>query len=285
MRIDQSQSELRGRPITRIHSQRVSLKVDLGELWRYRSLAFFLVWRDIKVKYKQTAIGAGWAVLQPVITMLLFSVVFGQVANLPTAGLPGPVFYFSGLILWIYFAAGLNSATNALVNNQALVTKIYFPRLLLPLSGILSGLVDFLIASVILLAIIVGYEVSLTWAALLAPAFFILTTGIALGVGLCLASLNAVLRDVRHALPFLLQVWMFASLVVFSRNSVPPSLDWVVRANPMATVIQGFRWALTGAGEAPSVANIVFLLASLACLLLVGVFLFQRTESHVVDVI
>ena len=261
-----------------------ALDLDLWELWSYRELLYFLTWRDIKVKYKQTIIGAAWAVVQPLVTMVVYTVVFGEIAGLSTSGIPGPVFYFSGLVLWIYFANSLGAATNALVNNQALITKIFFPRILLPFSSVVSGLVDFVIAFVILIGLMLVYDVTPSLTILMVPVFVLLTTLTALGVGLWLSSLNAVWRDVKHGVPFLIQIWMFASLVVFAKEHVPQGFRWIVNANPMAAIIEGFRWSLTGTGDPPD-AGLLLAAGVVGLLMLTGVYFFNRTETVVVDVV
>jgi len=222
------------------------LQLDLQDLWEYRELLYFLVWRDIKVRYKQTVIGAGWAIIQPFFTMVIFGLFFGLLAKIPSEGLPYPVFFYSALLPWTYFAHALTGATNTMVDNQRIITKIYFPRLILPLATVLSGLVDFAIAFTILIGMMVFYSIGPTAAFLLLPVFLLLALATGLGVGLWLSVLNAIYRDVRYVVPFLVQSWMFASPVAYPNRLVPEQWRWLYGLNPMAGVIEGFRWALTG---------------------------------------
>src|SRR5271154_2516982 len=259
-------------------------ELPLRELWAYRELLYFFVWRDVKIRYKQTAIGAAWAVLQPLLTMLVFSLFFGKLAHIPSDGLPYPIFYYSALLPWMYFAAALQNATNSVVENQRLITKVYFPRLALPLSSVLSGLVDFGVSFLMFIAMMVYYGIRPTAAILWFPVFLLLAILTALGVGLWLSALNAIYRDVRYALPFLVQFWLFASPVVYSSSRVPAKWRWLYGLNPMAGVIEGFRWSLTGRGDPPgrmfavSVGVVIVVLLS-------GVGYFQKMETTVADVV
>ncbi len=254
------------------------------ELWSYRELLYFFVWRDIKIRYKQTAIGAAWAVLQPLLTMLVFTLFFGRLARIPSEGLPYPIFYYSALLPWTYFASSLQSATNAIVENQRVITKVYFPRLALPLSSVLSGLVDFAISFLMFGVLMVYYHIHPGLAMLWVPVFLLFAVLTALAVGLWLAALNAIYRDVRYVLPFLVQFWLFASPVAYPSSLVPSKWRWVYGLNPMAGVIEGFRWALTGHGEPPG--RLLFSsVAVLAVLLLSGVAYFQRMEANIADVV
>jgi lipopolysaccharide transport system permease protein len=258
--------------------------IPLGELWSYRELLYFFVWRDIKIRYKQTAIGAAWAVLQPFLTMLVFSLFFGKLARIPSDGLPYPIFYYSALLPWMYFAAALQNATNTIVENQRLITKVYFPRLALPISAVLSGLVDFGVSSVMFLVMMVYYGIRPGAAVLWLPVFLLLAILTALGVGLWLSALNAIYRDVRYVLPFLVQVWLFASPVVYSSSLVPVKWRWLYGLNPMAGVIEGFRWSLTGRGDAPG--RLIYVSAgAVIVVLLSGIGYFQKMETTVADVV
>jgi len=257
-------------------------ELRLGEVWAYRELLYFFVWRDVKIRYKQTAIGVLWVVLQPVLTMLVFTLFFGRLAKLPSQGLPYPVFYFAALVPWTYFSYALQMTTNIVVDSQAIITKVYFPRLILPISASLSGLVDFAIGFVVLAIFTVAYGIRPTLAALWLPALLALAFFTALGVGLWLSALNALYRDVRYVIPFLVQFWMFASPVAYPSTLVPEKWRWLYGLNPMAGVIDGFRWAITGRGQAPS----LLLLASafaVALVVLGGLFFFNRMESAVAD--
>jgi len=258
--------------------------VPLGELWNYRELLYFFVWRDIKIRYKQTAIGAAWAVLQPFLTMLVFSLFFGRLAHIPSQGLPYPVFYYSALLPWMYFASALQNATNTIVENQRLITKVYFPRLALPLSAVLSGLVDFGVSFLMFVAIMIYYRIHPSAALLWLPFFLLLAVLTALGVGLWLSALNAIYRDVRYVLPFLVQFWMIASPVAYPSSLVPEKWRWLYGLNPMAGVIEGFRWSLAGKGEPPS--GLLFISMGVVLLVLLsGVAYFQKMETTVADVV
>jgi homopolymeric O-antigen transport system permease protein len=258
--------------------------LPLGELWEYRELLYFFVWRDIKVRYKQTAIGAAWAVLQPFLTMLVFSLFFGRLAHIPSLGLPYSIFYYSALLPWMYFASALQSATNTIVENQRLITKVYFPRLVLPFSSVLSGLVDFGISFLMYLAMMIYYGIRPGWALLMLPVFLLLSVLTALGVGLWLSALNAIYRDVRYVVPFLVQFWMFASPVAYPSSLVPANWRWLYGLNPMAGVIEGFRWSLTGHGDPPGRLMLVST-AVVVVVLLSGVAYFQKMETTVADVV
>jgi lipopolysaccharide transport system permease protein len=258
--------------------------LPFAELWDYRELLYFFIWRDIKVRYKQTAIGAAWAVLQPFLTMLIFSLFFGKLAHIPSQGLPYPIFYYSALLPWMYFATALQNATNTIVENQRLITKVYFPRLDLPLSSVLSGLVDFAISFLMFVAMMFYYGIKPTTALLWLPAFLLFAMLTALGVGLWLAALNAMYRDVRYVLPFLVQFWMFASPVAYPASLVPAKWRWLYGLNPMTGVIEGFRWSLTGNGEAPG--RLVFISAAVVlAVLLGGIAYFQKMETVIADVV
>jgi lipopolysaccharide transport system permease protein len=258
--------------------------LPFGELWQYRELVYFFVWRDIKVRYKQTAIGAAWAVLQPFLTMLVFSLFFGRLAHIPSDGLPYPIFYYSALLPWMYFAAALQNSTSTIVENQRLVTKVYFPRLALPLSAVLSGLVDFGISFLMFIAMMVYYRMAPSWTLLMLPLFLLLAVLTALGVGLWLSALNAIYRDVRYVVPFLVQFWMFASPVAYPSSLVPLKWRWLYGLNPMAGVIEGFRWALAGRGAPPG-RFIVVSSAVVLVVLLSGVAYFQKMETTIADVV
>ncbi len=258
--------------------------LNLQELWDFRELLYFFVWRDLKVRYKQTAIGAAWAILQPFLTMVVFSLFFGSLAHIPSNGLPYPIFYYSALLPWMYFASALQNATNTMVEHQRMITKVYFPRLLLPMAAVVSGLVDLAIGFVVFVGMMLYYGIAPGRAILLLPFFLLLAVLTALGVGLWLSALNAIYRDVRYVLPFLVQFWMFASPVAYPSSLVPARWRWLYGLNPMAGVIEGFRWALTGRGAPPS----LLLAASSAAVLAVvvgGVAYFQKMEGTIADVV
>jgi lipopolysaccharide transport system permease protein len=256
----------------------------LRELWEYRELLYFFVWRDIKVRYKQTMLGAAWAVLQPLLTMLMFSLFFGKLVRVPSEGLPYPVFYYSALLPWTYFATALQTGTNAIVNNHHVITKVYFARLTLPLSAVLSGLVDFAISFAMLVVLLLYYGIWPTAKVIFLPAFLLLAIATALGVSLWLSALNAMYRDVRYVVPFFVQFWMFASPVVYPSSLVPQKWRWLYGLNPMAGVVEGFRWSLTGHGDVPGFATGVSV-AAVLLILLTGMAYFQRMETTVADVV
>jgi homopolymeric O-antigen transport system permease protein len=260
------------------------LDINFQELWGARELLYFFIWRDIKVRYKQTAIGAAWAVIQPFMTMVVFSLFFGKLAKMDSHGLPYPVFYYSALLPWMYFATALQNATNVVVEQQHVITKVYFPRLILPLSAVVSGLVDFAIAFVVYLGMIAYYRIAPGWSILLFPCFLLLAVATALGVGLWLSALNAIYRDVRYVVPFVVQFWLFASPVAYPSSLVPERWRGLYGLNPMAGVIEGFRWALTGHGQPP---NILLAVSTGMVLLLVGGGLayFHKMEGTVADVV
>jgi lipopolysaccharide transport system permease protein len=247
-------------------------------------LLYFFVWRDIKVRYKQTVIGAAWAILQPFMTMVVFSLFFGKLAKMPSHGLPYPVFYYSALLPWMYFAGALQNATNTIIEHQRVITKVYFPRIILPLAAVLSGLVDFAIAFVILIGMMLFYGIVPTMAVLWLPLLLLLAVATAFGVGLWLSALNAIYRDVRYAVPFLIQFWMFASPVAYPSSLVPERWQWLYGLNPMAGVIEGFRWALTGQGQPPAPLFAVSVLAVLL-VLIGGLFYFRRMEGIIADLV
>lgn len=258
--------------------------LPFGELWDSRELLYFFVWRDIKIRYKQTAIGAAWAVLQPLLTMLVFSLFFGKLAHIPSEGLPYPIFYYSALLPWGYFAAALQAGTNTIVENQRVITKVYFPRLTLPLSSVLSGLVDFGVSFVMFLVLMLLYGIRPTAAMLWLPAFLLLAVLTALGASLWLSALNAMYRDVRYILPFLVQFWLFASPVVYPSSLVPEKWRWLYGLNPMAGVIEGFRWSLTGR-DSPRGPLLLASVGVVVVLVLGGLAFFQKMETTVVDLV
>jgi lipopolysaccharide transport system permease protein len=271
-------------PVTRITPPTLWWALPFRELWDFRELVYFFVWRDIKIRYKQTAIGAAWAVLQPFLTMLVFTLFFGKLAHIPSEGLPYPIFYYSALLPWMYFAASLQNATNTIVENQRLVTKVYFPRLALPLSAVLSGLVDFGVSFLMFIAMMIYFGTRSSAAVIWLPAFLLLAVLTALGVGLWLSALNALYRDVRYVVPFLVQFWMFASPVVYPSALVPQKWRWLYGLNPMAGVIEGFRWSLAGRGAPPG--RLVFISTGVMILILFsGIAYFQKMETTIADVV
>jgi lipopolysaccharide transport system permease protein len=268
----------------RIEPPRAWLELRLREVWMYRELLYFFVWRDLKVRYKQTAVGVAWVILQPLMSMGAFTLFFGRLAKLPSDGLPYPVFYFAALAPWTYFATALTKTTNIVVGSQNLITKVYFPRLILPISGVVSGLVDFAISFVVLLALVLKYGLRPGVHAIWLPFLVLLALATALGVGLWLSALNALYRDVGYVLSFVVQFWMLASPVAYPSSLVPAKWRWLYGLNPMAGVIEGFRWSLTGHGQPPNELMLASAVA-VAVILVTGLMFFQRMEGTVADLV
>ena len=258
--------------------------LDFRELWEYKELLYFLIWRDVKVRYKQTALGAAWAVIQPVFMMVVFSLFFGRLAKVPSDGIPYPVFSFCALIPWQLFANALTESSNSLVGNQNLITKVYFPRLVVPLSAVLSGVIDFAIAFVLLLGMMFYYGIVPTWAIVMLPAFILLELLTALGVGLWLSALNVQFRDVRYTINFLVQFWLFVTPVAYPSSIVPEKWRVVYGLNPMAGVVEGFRWALLGK-TAPSAPMLMVSILVVLALLIGGLYYFRRMEQTFADLV
>ncbi len=271
-------------PVLRITPPGRWWAIPFAELWENRELVYFFVWREIKIRYKQTAIGAAWAVLQPFMSMLVFTLFFGRLAHIPSEGSPYPIFYYSALLPWMYFANSLQNATSAIVQNQSMITKVYFPRLALPLSAVLSGIVDFGIGFLMFVAMMIYYGIRPGIPLLFFPLFLLLAVLTATGMGLWLAAMNALYRDVRYVVPFLVQFWLFASPVAYPASLVPAKWRWLYGLNPMAGVIEGFRWSLSGYGAAPGRLILVSVLIVVA-VLISGLFYFQKMEATIEDVV
>jgi lipopolysaccharide transport system permease protein len=271
-------------PVLVIRPSTGFLRLNLGEVWRYRELLYFLVWRDVKVRYKQTALGAAWAVIQPVMTMVVFSIFFGRLAKVPSDGIPYPIFAFTALLPWQLFAFALTDSSNSLVSNQNLITKVYFPRLVVPMASVLAGLVDFAIAFLVLLGLMWYYGIAPTAAIAVLPLLVMLAIVTALAVGLWLSTLNVKFRDVRYTIPFLTQLWMFATPVAYPSSLVPERWRALYGLNPMAGVVEGFRWALLGKSGNPG-ALLWVSIAAVALMLVGGLFYFRRTEATFADVV
>ena len=269
-------------PRIRIEPPRGWLELRLDEVWQYRELLYFFVWRDIKVRYKQTVIGALWVVIQPLMTMGVFTVFFGRLARLPSQGLPYPVFYFAALVPWAYFSSALSSCTNVLVNNQQVITKVYFPRLALPLAAVCSPLIDFCVGLFVMIVLTLSFGIRPPVAVLLLPLLVVVALLTALAVGLWTSALNALYRDVTSIIPFAVQFWMLASPVAYPSSLVPERWRWLYGLNPMAGVIDGFRWALTGHGKPPG-PTILISAAMVVVLLVGGLIFFQHMEGNVTD--
>jgi len=277
-------SALPDTPLVKVEaSQKTRLPLDLRGLWAYRELLYFLTWRDIKVRYKQTLIGATWAILQPLFTMLVFTIFFGILIGVPSDGVPYPLFAYAGLLPWTFFANAVTNSSNSLIVNSNLISKVYFPRIMIPAAAVAAGLMDLVIASVILIGLAFYYRVTLTWGILLLPFFVLLTTLLALGLGICVSALNVKYRDVRHALPFILQSWMFMTPIIYPASIVPAQFRWALALNPMTGIVEGFRAALYGGSLNPMAIAISVALTFL--LLIGGAYVFKRIERVVVDFI
>lgn len=272
------------RPVTIIKPSRGWLSLNLPELWRYRELLYILAWRDVKVRYKQTVIGAAWAIIQPFFSMVVFSLFFGSLAKIPSDSIPYPLFSYAALVPWTFFANGLSESANSLVGNANLLKKIYFPRLIIPISAVISGVIDFSLAFLVLLGMMLYYHIlptaNIFWLPLLALLAFIT----ALGVGLWLSGLNVQFRDVRYIVPFLVQFWLFATPIVYPSSLIPEKWRLLYAINPMVGVVEGFRWSLLGADTAPGPMILVSALAAVA-LLVSGAFYFRRLEKTFADIV
>lgn len=270
--------------VTVIQPSRGWSALNLRELWKYRELLYFLTWRDIKVRYKQTVLGAAWAILQPLLTMVVFSIFFGSLAKVPSDGVPYPIFAYVALLPWQLFAHSLQSGGNSLVGNQNLITKVYFPRLVIPISAVLSGLVDFAIAFVILVGMMFYYGIPLRWAMLTLPLFVLLALATSLAAGLWLSALNVKYRDVGYTIPFLTQFWLFLTPVAYPSSLVPAVVRPFYGLNPMAGVVEGFRWALLGTTGGMGPLMVVSVMVVLV-LLVGGFYYFRRFERTFADIV
>ena len=258
--------------------------LNLRALWRYRELLYFLVWRDVKVRYKQTALGASWAVLRPVLTMVVFTVIFGHVARLPSDGLPYPIFSYCGLLPWTFFAYAMGQAADSLVGNAHLISKVYFPRLVIPIAASLAGLLDCAIAFVVLLGMMIVYGLTPTPALLTVPVFLLLALAAALAVGIWLSALSVQYRDVRYAVPFLSQLWLYATPVAYPASLIRGKAHLIASLNPMAGVVEGFRWAILGKGGLDGLA--LALSGSVTVVVLIsGLLYFRHMEQQFADVV
>jgi lipopolysaccharide transport system permease protein len=271
-------------PVTRIVPSNGWVSLKLGQLWEYRELLYFLTWREIKVRYKQTVLGAGWAIIQPLFTMLVFSLFFGKLAKVPSDNIPYPLFSLAGLVPWTFFANGLTQSSASLVTSSNLVSKVYFPRLAIPLSAILSGAVDFAISFVLLVGMMAFYHQAPSLRCVFLPLFFLLSFVTALGAGLWLSALNVEYRDVRYVVPFLTQLWLFATPIAYPSSLLNARWRVVYGLNPMTGVVEGFRWALFQTDALPARMIAVSSLAALL-MLVSGAFYFRRMESTFADVV
>ena len=271
-------------PLIRIEPSKGWSSVKLKELFEYRELLYFLVWRDIKVRYKQTVLGAAWAVIQPLFTMIVFSVFFGRLAKIPSDGIPYPIFSYAALVPWTFFANGLNQGSNSLVSSANLLKKVYFPRLAIPISTVLSGIVDFVLAFIMLLVMMLYYGFVPTVNILWLPLLLLLSLMTSLGVSLWLSVMNVQFRDVRYTIPFLTQLWLFATPIAYPSSLLSEPWRTVYGLNPMVGVVEGFRWALLGTNTAPGPIVVVSALAAVA-LLVSGALYFRRMERTFADVV
>ena len=271
------------RPVVSIQASKSWVSLDLKSLWQYRELLYFLTWRDVKVRYKQTVLGAAWAIIQPLLTMLLFTLVFNRLAGLDTGSVPYPLFAYTGLLIWTFFSNAVTNSTSSLINNTNLITKVYFPRAFIPAAAVGAGLVDFAIAGLILVGLIVYYGVAPTWNLALLPLFLLLAVMLALAVGMLISALTVKYRDLRHALPFLIQFWMFASPVIYPSSVVPEAWRPLMALNPLAGIIEGFRAALLG-GNFDRTATTLAVLMTFA-LLAFSFYHFRRIEETFADLI
>ena len=283
--MEESEATLPGQLIhTVIEPPRGWAPLELGEVWKFRELLLFLTWRDIMIRYKQTALGAAWAILQPVLTMLVFSIIFGGLAKLPSNGVPYPIFTFAALLPWQLFAFALTNSSNSLVDDQKLISKVYFPRLVIPLSSVIAGLVDFAIAFLVLIALMAWYGIHLTPAILLLPVFLLLALTSAMAVGLWFSALNVQYRDIRYVVPFLTQFWMYATPIAYSSELIPQKWLWLYSLNPMTGVVEGFRWAILGKSNLDlfslGISSVV-----VVALFIGGLYYFKRMEAGFADVI
>lgn len=270
-------------PVFVIRPDRGWIALNLREILEYRELLYILIWRDIAVRYKQTAIGVGWVVIQPLLSMLVFTLIFGKLAGIPSEGIPYPLFVYSALLPWLFFSKGLTEASMSLVMNERLITKVYFPRLLAPTAVVLAGLLDLGIASVVLLGMMVFYGIQPSWAVLTAPLFLLLVVVTALGVAFWLSALDVQYRDVRYILPFLVQLWFFSSPVVFPSNLIPESWRPLYGLNPMVGAIEGFRWAFLGQTSFPDPLMLAVSSLSMGAIFFLGVVYFRHMERTLAD--
>ena len=282
--VTQLASSKRQSPILNIEPSNTWVSLKLGELWQYRELLYFLIWRDIKVRYKQTALGAAWAIIQPLFSMLIFSLFFGRLAKMPSDGIPYPLFSLAALVPWTFFANGLNQSSNSLVASANLLKKVYFPRLVIPIATVLAGVVDFALSFVVLLGLMAFYGIAPTINLLWMPLFLLLALVTSLAVGLWMSALNVKYRDVRYIVPFLIQVWMFSTPIVYPSSLLPASWRTIYGLNPMVGVVEGFRWALLGTNTLPGFMIVVSATAALV-ILIGGAFYFRHMEKSFADIV
>ncbi len=284
MTLADSEIPQEGKDITLIRPSRGWVSLNLQDLWRYRELIYFFIWRDVKVRYKQTLLGAAWAIIQPVFTMVVFSIFFGNLAKIPSDNIPYPIFSYTALLPWGLFEAGISKAGNSLVASRSLITKIYFPRLVIPLASVIAGLVDFALAFIVLIGMMFYYGFSPTSTIWVLPILLLLTLMTALGTGLWLSALNVAYRDVGYVIPFIIRLWFFLTPITYSASIVPEAFQKLYALNPMTGVVQGFRWALLGVGSPPSELLLASSIAALV-ILVTGALYFRRMERTFADVV
>ena len=275
---------LANQQVTIIRPSKGWVPLELRELWEYRDLLYLFVWRDLKVRYKQTMVGASWAIIQPFIAMVVLSIFFGKLIKVPSEGIPYPIFVYTALVPWMYFVNALTQSSNSVVGNHMVITKVYFPRLIIPMTTIITGLLDFVIALSILLGMMLIYRIVPTAAIWTLPFFIMLTIATALGLGLWLAALNVEYRDVRFILPFLTQIWFFITPVAYPSTLVPEPWRTIYGLNPMSGVVEGFRWALLGKAQPPSMILVVSSIVVIG-LLIGGLYFYRYKEQKFADVI
>jgi len=270
-------------PLVTIEPTKGWVSLQLRDLWVYRELLYFLIWRDVKVRYKQTVLGVAWAIIQPLFTMIIFTLFFGRLAGVPSDNIPYPVFAYAGLLPWTFFSNAITNSGNSLVGSANLITKVYFPRMIIPAAAVGAGLVDLAISFLILIPLMIYYKISVTWNILMFPAVVLLTALLALAVGMWLSALNVKYRDVRFALPFIVQLWMFVSPVIYPTSFLPPRFRWILSLNPLTGVIEGYRSALLGRffnWSALAIATVITL-----AVLVYSSFAFRRMEKEFADII
>lgn len=270
-------------PLVRIRPAASWVPLNFKQVWAYRELLYFLMWRDVKVRYKQTVLGAAWAIIQPLFTMLIFTLFFGRLAGVPSDNVPYPVFVYAGLLLWTFFSNALANSGNSLVGNQNLLTKVYFPRIIIPAATVGAGLVDLAIGFLVLIGLMIYYGVGLTVGILLIPVIIIFTTLLALGVGMWASALNVKYRDVRFALPFAIQLWMFLSPIIYPSTFVPAKWRWLLTLNPLTGLIDGFRAALFA--QRINWATLAISIAMTLAILVYAAYVFRRMERSFADIV
>ncbi|HLA09012.1 MAG TPA: ABC transporter permease [Pyrinomonadaceae bacterium] len=276
-------SSLPEKPLVVIEPSKTWVSLNLRDLWSYRELLYFLTWRDVKVRYKQTELGIAWAILQPLLTMVIFSIFFGRLAGVPSDNIPYPLFAYAGLLPWTFFANAISNSGNSLVGSANLITKVYFPRMIIPSSAVAAGLIDFAVAVVILVLLMIYYGVGTRWGVLMFPPLLLLTTILAVGIGMWLSALNVKYRDVRFALPFFVQLWMFVSPVIYPSSFLPDKFRWILTLNPMTGIIEGYRSSLFGLPF--NWTALAISAAITAAILVYSAYNFRRMEKTFADIV